>query len=269
MRLLLLTLSGTTMPLTRVITRSLILLGGLSYGALAQQPDNAPTWGIGVAVVSSQQAYTGIDRDNKVLPLLSYENRYVRIIGPEVAVKLPSYQLNESNSFKFNVIGKYDFTDYEQNDAPILNGMEDRDGGFWVGFRTEWQNPLAEISVELATEVAGDSDGSSANISLEKTWHFAGNYMFTPRIGVNWQNKDYIDYYYGVRANEVSAERAFYQGEAGTSVEFGARVAHLFNYRHFIFLDMSVTSLATEIKDSPLVDRSSENRLLFAYIYNF
>ena len=269
MRSFMLILPRVKGSLTRAVSSSLVVLSAVSFANLAQQPDSAPSWGLGVAVVSSQQAYTGIDRDNKVLPILSYENRYVRIIGPEVAVKLPSYQLNQSNTFKFNVIGKYDFTDYEQDDALILNGMEDRDGGFWLGFRTEWQNPLAEISVELATEVAGDSEGSSANISVEKTWHFAGNYMFTPRIGVNWQNKKYIDYYYGVCANEVSAERAFYQGEAGTNREVGARLAHLFNHRHFIFLDMSVTSLATEIKDSPLVDRSSENRLLFAYIYNF
>lgn len=247
-----------------------MLLGGLPLTVAAQQPDDdTSSWGLGVAVITSQKAYTGIDRDNKLLPILSYENRYIRLAGPELAVKLPGYQFSESNKVNFSIIGKYDFTDYKQSDAPILNGMADRDGGFWAGFKAEWQNSIADISAEYVTEVSGDSDGSAVSLTVERSWHFAEHYMFTPRIAVSWQDKKYIDYYYGVRANEVTAERAFYQGEAGMNIEVGARVGYMLKQKHFIFLDASVTSLASEIKDSPLVDRSTENRVFLGYIYNF
>jgi len=255
---------------TRSLAAAVMLLAGLPLTVAAQQPDDGTSsWGLGVAVITSQKAYTGIDRDNKLLPILSYENRYIRLSGPELAVKLPGYQFSESNNVNFSIIGKYDFTDYKQSDAPILNGMADRDGGFRAGFKAEWQNSIADISAEYVTEVSGDSEGSEVNLTVEKTWHFAQHYMFTPRIAVSWQDKKHIDYYYGVRRNEVTAERAFYQGEAGMNIETGARVGYMFEQRHIIFLDVSLTSLATEIKDSPLVDRSTENRVFLGYSYRF
>ncbi|SEI07890.1 outer membrane protein [Rheinheimera pacifica] len=271
MRLLISTVPNSKAVLARTVTASFMLLGaGLPLAVAAQQPDDgSSSWGLGVAVGSSQKAYTDIDRDTKVLPILSYENRYIRLAGPELAVKLPGYQFSESNKLNFSVIGKYDFTDYKQSDAPILNGMEDRDGGFWAGFKAEWQNSLVDISAEYITEVAGDSEGSAFNFGLERTWHFKQHFMFTPRVVVSLLDKKYVDYYYGVRANEVTADRAYYQGESAVNIEVGARGGYMFKQKHFVFLDVSVTSLASEIKDSPLVDSSTENRVILGYIYRF
>ncbi len=44
---------------------------------------------------------------------------------------------------------------------------------------------------------------------------------------------------------------------------------YLFNPHHAMFLDLSVTALGSGIKDSPLVDRSTENRLFVGYQYRF
>lgn len=273
MHLLRLTVSYLSVTKTRAAAATLMLAGlGLPLAVAAQQADDdlsASSWGLGLAVSSSQKAYTDIDRDTKVLPLLTYENRYIRLAGPELAFKLPGYSLNESNKFNFGIIGKYDFTDYEQSDAPILNGMEDRDGGFWAGVKAEWQNSLADISVEYMTEVSGDSDGAVVNVGIERTWHFKQQFMLTPRAVVSWQDKNYIDYYYGVRADEVSTTRAFYQGEAGVNIELGVRGSYMFKQKHLVFIDVSVTSLAAEIKDSPLVDSSTENRVVLGYMYRF
>ncbi|WP_215396865.1 MipA/OmpV family protein [Rheinheimera oceanensis] len=246
-----------------------MLLAGLPLTVAAQQPDEGTSWGLGVAAGSRQQAYTDIDRNNRVLPILSYENRYIRVAGPELAVKLPGYQFSESNKINFSILGRYDFTDYKQSDAPILNGMEDRDGGFWTGVKAEWQNSLVNISAEYTTEVVGDSEGSAVNLGLERTWHFRQQFTFTPRLVVSLLDKKYVDYYYGVRANEVTADRAYYQGESAVNFEVGARGGYMFKQKHFVFLDVSVTSLAAEIKDSPLVDSSTENRVILGYIYRF
>lgn len=258
------------MPLKRAAVLSVTACSLLGVNVAAQQPDDdEPLWGLGLAVITSDKPYTGIDRDNMVLPMLSYENRYIRLSGPELAFKLPGYQFSDSNSLNFSVITKYDFTGYEQDDALILNGMEDRDGGFWAGGKAEWQNGVADISAEVLTEVAGDSEGRVVNFGIERTWHFAEQYMFTPRIVVSLLDKKYVDYYYGVSVAEITDQRAYYKGEAGVNVEMGARLGYMFNQKHFIFLDASVTSLASEIKDSPLVDRSTENRVFLGYMYSF
>ena len=43
----------------------------------------------------------------------------------------------------------------------------------------------------------------------------------------------------------------------------------MFDQRHSMFVDFEVTSLAKEIKDSPLVDKSTENRVFLGYLYRF
>ncbi|MFP3355641.1 MipA/OmpV family protein, partial [Pseudoalteromonas sp. SIMBA_153] len=75
---------------------------------------------------------------------------------------------------------------------------------------------------EFVSEVAGDSEGSRFNLGIEKTWHFAENYTFSPRVEVKWHDDKYVDYYYGVQVSEVNADRSFYKGEAAINIEVGA-----------------------------------------------
>ena len=44
---------------------------------------------------------------------------------------------------------------------------------------------------------------------------------------------------------------------------------YLFNRHHSMFVDVGVTSLGSGIKDSPLVDSSTENRVFLGYLYRF
>ena len=238
----------------------------------AQQSDDeqGSSWGLGLGVVSSQKAYTDIDRDSSVIPFISYQNEYIEVLGPNLKYKLPSFELNNSNKFNFNLLGEYDFSDNDPDETPILNGMEERKGGFWAGVGMEWQNDeIATISLEWLSEVSGDSDGAALNLGIERTWHIARSYMLSPRLVLSRVDKNYVDYYYGVRADEVRSDRAFYQGEAGLNTEVGVRGIYMIDQKQMIMLDVAVTSLATEIKDSPLVDSSTESRVILGYIYRF
>jgi outer membrane protein len=237
----------------------------------AQQSDDEQesSWGLGLGVMSSQKAYTDMDNDTKVIPFISYQNEYIEVLGPNLKYKLPSFELNNSNKFNFNLVGEYDFSDNDPDETPILNGMEERKGGFWAGAQMEWQNDIATVSLEWLTEVSGDSDGSVLNLGIERTWHIGRSYMLTPRVVLSRVDKNYVDYYYGVRADEVRIDRAFYQGEAGLNTEVGVRGIYMIDQKQMIMLDLAVTSLATEIKDSPLVDSSTESRVMLGYIYRF
>ena len=241
----------------------------LPLTAQESETEQGSSWGLGLGVMSSQKAYTDIDRDTKAIPFISYQNEYIEVLGPNLKYKLPSFELNDSNKFNFNFIGKYDFTDIDPNETPILNGMEERKGGFWLGAQAEWQNEFVNVSLELLTEAAGDSDGSMFNLGFDRTWHIGDSYMLTPRVVFSRIDKNYVDYYYGVRADEVRTDRVFYQGEAGVNTEIGLRGAYMFNQKHMVLLDVAVTSLATEIKDSPLVDSSTESQVMLGYIYRF
>ncbi|HET6828002.1 MAG TPA: MipA/OmpV family protein, partial [Ramlibacter sp.] len=227
------------------------------------------SWGLGLAAVSKQKAYRGFDRETNLLPLVEFENQYVRVFGPGLRVKLPGLHISETQRLNFSLVGKYDFSGYEADDSPFLAGMRERKGGFWAGARAEWQTSVAKLSTEWTADTSGHSKGQMLSLGIEKTWRFGQHVMLTPRVVAVWQDRKYVDYYYGVRADEVRPGRAVYRGESAVNAEVGLRGVYTFDRNHSVFLDVGATRLASEIRNSPLASRSSENTLLLGYVYRF
>ncbi|MCE8021503.1 MipA/OmpV family protein [Halomonas sp. MCCC 1A11036] len=259
---------------SRMAAASMLAVGLFaSATATAQEPTDAEssstTWGLGLGVMSEQEPYAGIDRDNTPVPLLQFENRYLHLFGPQIEFKLPSLDISDSQRLNFGIVGKYDGSGYKEDDAPILNGMSERKGGFWVGGKVEWSSDLVDLSAEWLADASGNSNGQVVNLGVERTWRFGNHVLLTPHVGASWQNEKTVDYYFGVRDNEVRLGRPAYAGEAATNIEAGVRGVYMFNKQHSILMGVEVTSLADEIKDSPLVDRSTTNSVFLGYIYRF
>jgi outer membrane protein len=264
-----LSISKTAIAIRLTTASTALVLGlGASTAASADQPEGS-AWGLGVGAVSSQQPYKGIDRDSEVLPLIYFENEYFRVFGPTAEIKLPGLEISDTQQLDFSLVGEYDFSGYDDDDARILEGMSDRKGGFWAGAKVEWRNDLADVSAEWLGDVSRNSKGQRLTLGLERSWRIGEHIMLTPRLAAIWQDEKYVDYYFGVRENEARIDRAAYDGKSGINTEFGVRGNYMFDDHHSVFLDLKATSLANEIKDSPLVDQSSENSVLFGYLYRF
>jgi outer membrane protein len=227
------------------------------------------SWGFGLAVVNSQKPYKGMDRETKALPMISFENKYVKVGGLGLEIKLPSLDLGDSSRVKFSFVGKGEMSGYEASDSPFLAGMAERKGGFWAGAKAEWENDLVEVSAQWTADASGDSKGQHFSLGLEKNFFLNKQWMLVPHVTAHWLDKNYVDYYYGVRTSEKTASRAAYTGKAGVNVEAGLRAMYHIDQNHGVLLDVSVTSLSKGIKDSSLVDRSNTNRVLLGYKYNF
>lgn len=238
----------------------------------AEAESSSWSWGLGIGAMSKQKAYAGYDRENKVvpIPMVRFENQYVRVSGPGVEVKLPTVRINEAHKLKFAIVGRYDFSSgYEADDSPRLAGMSERKGSFWAGAKVAWENDLANVTAEWAGDASGHSKGQLLSLGIDRTWRFGNHVMLTPRLSATWQDSKYVDYYYGVRNEEARVGRAVYHGDGGMSARLGVRGVYRFDRHHSVLLDVGVTSLASEIKNSPLVDRSTENSVFFSYGYRF
>lgn len=259
-----------------------VLLGGAVSTAAAQQtggggpgdPDGpegpqGTQWGLGIGVIAKQDAYKGIKRDTMVVPLVRFENEYVEFGGLGLEVKLPSLQLGEGNRIKFGLVGEAEFSGYEAKDAPILAGMAERKGGFWVGAKAEWDNEFVNLSAQWSADAAGNSKGRKFSLGVEKEWHLGQHTMVSPYLAAHWLDKKYVDYYYGVRAAEATAGRAAYGAKGGVNVDIGLRAMYRFDQHHSMMLDVGITRLAKQIKASPLVDRSTSRELILGYLYSF
>ena len=243
--------------------------------AFAQQPPGegepeGSSWGLGLAVMSVQNAYKGTDRETRVLPMISYENRYVTLGGPNLELKLPGIELSDSQRLNFGVMTQlFDGAGYEAKDSPALAGMAERKSSIWIGAKMEWENDLADVKLEWLGDASGKSKGQRLALGLERKIMLSPRLMLIPQVGVEWVDKKYVDYYYGVRDSEATAGRAAYTGKATLNPEISLSGIYRFDRHHSMMLNVGVRSFGKEIKNSPIVGRSTENRVMLGYKYSF
>lgn len=241
-----------------------LALGACGAGAQenpAPRPD--VLWGMGLGVDVHQRPYRGVDNETWAIPLIYYETTWMRLIGPNVELKLPS-----AGPVALRLKARYSLNGYEASDSPNLRGMDERKDGFWLGGEALWRAPWVNLSAELLGDASGYSEGLQFKLQADRRWGW-GRFHLTPRLAAIQLDRAYVDYYYGVNASEVANGRPRYEGDATTNVELGVRVDYSLRPTQNLFLDLRGTRLGDAITDSPLVDRSSPVGLVLGYLYRF
>lgn len=237
--------------------------------AQAQQADVATTadtphaWGIGIGVGVERSPYRDFGNKTTALPLLFYNSERFRLAGTTADLKLGS-----TSSFDFTLRAKYSNDGYKSGDASILNGMEERKDGIWLGASATWRAPFAKLTTDWLKDASGNSGGQTIRLGIERGLT-TGRLRFTPHLGVAWVNSDYVDYYYGVRPSEATASRAAYNGKSTVNTILGLRTDYSLTNAQSLFLDLRVTRYGSAIADSPLVDRSTLPSVRLGYLYQF
>jgi MipA family protein len=258
----------------RLTALAFTLLAATTAGA-AEQDDSTDddsksySLGVGFAARIRQQAYTGIDRDTLAIPLIQFENRWVSLQGPRLELKLPGLEWGNDQALSFGIGIEYDSPGYEPSDAPILNGMAERKDQILAGASAKWSNELLEVSANWMTDVSGESKGQRISLGLERSFPIGDRFRITPSATAIWLDKKYADYYYGVRIGEVRADRPAYTADSTLNFELALRADYMLTQRQFAFVGFEYTALGSEIKDSPLTDRSGEAAVMLGYLYRF
>ena len=221
-------------------------------------------FGLGLGAGLNRKPYQGFDNKVMAMPLLTYENAWLRVMGPGVEGKLGTV-----GDFSFGLKGFWGFREgYKSSDADILSGMEERKGGIWIGPSLSWKNPIAKLSAEVLTDVSGHSQGQQARVSLARQFRF-GRFGFGPQLAFHWQSDKVIDYYYGVRDSEVNAGRVGYQGKATVNVDAALQFNYSLARQQSLNAELGVRHYGRGITDSPLVDKSNTPIVRIGYIYMF
>lgn len=254
-------------PSARAVLAMALALVSLPATVRAQA-DGAPReagsrWGVGAGAGSIQQPYRGIDSRTVAFPFVSYENRWLAVAGPGLDVKLPP-----AGSLHVRFRLRYGFDGYDAADSTFLAGMRDRKDAVWAGAAASWRHDIANVSVEVLTDARGDSNGSRAKALVDRRFAL-GAVGVTPRLGVEWLNGDYVDYYFGVTAAEARADRPQYAGTSALNADIGVRLDFAPAARQTVFLDLGYTRFDDGVRDSPIVGRSQQRNLAIGYVYRF
>lgn len=245
-------------------------LTGLHANAQVQEPAaGAPStgaaWGLGLGALTSQRPYAGVDNRNRALPLLYFENAWLRVIGPQAEFKA---WRSSGNALSLDARLRYEDSGYEAHDSSRLTGMDERKGGFWGGAVLSWQAGIARVSADWTADLSGHSKGQKLQLQVDRRFGL-GAFAITPRVQAQRLDRKFVDYYFGVRAHEALAGRPQYAGKAATALELGVRVDYAIAPRHSAFFDIGTTRLPDEIRDSPIVDRSGVSRAVVGYLHRF
>jgi outer membrane protein len=237
-----------------------------SPGALAQEPPfkrGESQWGMGLGVDVQQEAYRDMGNDTQGIPLIYFENYWVRVLGPSVELKLPP-----AGPVSFRLKARYSMDGFEASDSPYLAGMAEREDGVWIGGEATWHMPFVNLSAEVMGDASSNSEGRQFKLQADRRFA-SGKFSFTPRLAAVHLDQEYVGYYYGVNASEAIPGRAQYGGESTVNMEVGLRIDYTLSPKQNVFLDLRSTRLGDGIKESPLVDRSSQTGLRVGYLYRF
>jgi outer membrane protein len=235
----------------------------LAHGDVADGTAEGSSWGLGLAVMSESKPYRDVDNKTEVIPFVTFENRWVRVFGPGL-----EFKLGKAGPVSFGVTASYGMDGYKASDSPFLDGMAKRKGSAWIGGKASLRGDLGQLSTEWSGDASGNSKGQKFKLGVERRFAF-GEIGVTPRLAATWMDGRFVRYYYGVDATEVRAGRGAYSGGSTVSTEVGLRLDYRPAPQHMLFADLGATALGREIKNSPLVDRSTVPEVRFGYLYRF
>lgn len=221
-------------------------------------------WGLGIGAYVAQRPYTDISDKKLVFPNIFYDSKNFRIAGDTLDVKLAT-----QDQWAFALRVRYSLLDsYRPGDAPILNGMSERNGGGWLGGAATRKTDFAKITVEALGDVSGNSKGLQAAVKFDRDFR-NGSFILTPRAAIQYVDKKYVDYYFGVTSSEATSYRPAYEGASTVNLQLGLRTSYLLDKKQTISLDVSATALGNGITDSPLVDNKTTSSVAVGYLYRF
>jgi outer membrane scaffolding protein for murein synthesis (MipA/OmpV family) len=220
-------------------------------------------WAIGLGGGIQTQPYAGVDRKAQALPILFFQNQYVRVMGLGVDLKLP-----DAGPVSFALRARYSGEGYAEDDSPRLAGMASRHGGVWLGASARWRNDIATMFSEVSSDASGHSKGLQARLGIDKEFRL-GRVSLTPGVSATWYDNKYVDYYYGVTSAEALASRAQYGGRATVNTELSLRSRYMLSPQSALTFEIGATRLGSGITDSPLVDRSTTAKVGVGYLYRF
>lgn len=243
-----------------------ILPAAMAQTAPAQPAAQADDYffGLGIGLSSERSPYQGVGDENRVIPVVSYESRLFSIQG-----KTADVHLLGDETLSFSARADYGFGDgYKGSDSSALTGMRHRKESIWLGGVVEWDAGWADLAASWLADAAGRSKGQQIGLALERDIPL-GAVQLTPRIGAIWQDRDVVDYYYGVRPSEARPGRAAYGGRSTINTELGVRAQYSLTNRQTVFVDVSANRVGSGIQDSPIVDGTWLPAVRAGYLYRF
>ncbi len=237
-----------------------IILSILIISSLwAIEPKN--NLGIGTAI--SESPYHGVDNDPLPFPMVTYHSDTFYIQALEIGYKIVNVKM-----LKFNAIINPVLRNLDPDDSQYLNGMEKRDRTIDAGFKLAIKPiPLISFSAKALHDTLGVHEGYRTELKASVLIPFNKSFIIMLNHARQKYSSDYINYYFGVKANEATASRSEYIPASSNISATG--VNFIYNITDKVQTNLGITrnKLGDEIKNSPIVDKDETTSYFLSLTY--
>jgi len=180
-----------------------------------------------------------------------------------------SYDLLQRHSTSMSIVVQNNGIGFESGDAAVFKGLDKRDYSLELGVQARYKVFGGELGFTTLKDVSDAHDSNLYKLSYKKTVS-SGKLSLTPRVEAIRLSDNFVDYYYGVKRKETTANRAFYKGKQANVLSTGINAAYPISPRFKVVGDASVHFIPDEIENSPLTkDKSHNLKAFFGVEYKF
>jgi outer membrane protein len=241
----------TVRPLSLLLVLATVLLSPTTFAA-QERPESPPQgflYGVGVGI--NQEIYQGYKRRVIPLPLIGYRGEKLSVYGPFV-----SYQLLQAGNLSFSAKLAPRFAGFDDSDSDVFIGMAKRKTSLDAGVGLQYQLAAWTVEAETLADVLGNSNGYESKIKLSYGLRF-GPLQLSPSVGASYLSDKLVDYYYGVRPEEATLNRAAYQADSTVNYHTGLALSTPILFGGMTRLAIEHHWYGSSIGDSPLTDRDT------------
>jgi len=145
------------------------------------------------------------------------------------------------------------------------DGMEERKKSFQLGGGLRIYN----LEALYYQDVQGRSHGRVLKFTFAPEYKISG-YTFSPRPYVQFYCTKYVDYYFGVREDEVDLTKGRYAYHGARAINYGIMLRNSWDVGRMKYvLTAGMKWYGSRVYNSPTVVRKNESRILLGFMYKF
>lgn len=225
--------------------------------------------GMGIGFTQSQSPYRSVTSNPNVIPAyINYEGDKGYFRGVEGGVHL--FSIGErGKKLTISALAAFRLEGYKSSDSYYLQGMKKREWSIDMGARTSFQLGYNRFTARMVGDTLGRHKGYSAGVGYARIIPITKKLMLIPSSHVTWQNSKLLDYYYGVKNNEVTQNREAYEAKSGVQLRASFLANYAINPNTSLMLVATARRLPNSVTDSPLVARDYVSTVFGAINFSF
>lgn len=158
---------------------------------------------------------------------------------------------------------------WDADDSSRTKGMHDRDFSVDVGPVLRWQTAYGTLNAQWGFDAGSASKGQNIQLQFIRSLYRSEKFRINGLVGIQWNDKKFNDYYYGVDADEVRPGRPIYQADAGIQYQLGINGIYSVKENHALFYGVIINQLGSEQADSPIVETKTQPMAFLGYSIGF